>query len=214
LEQLRRNLGDVKVRHLDRARLIQFGRDRAKQGAGGVTLSIDLTFIKTILVDAAAIHGIALSTEPVLLARTALKRLGLIKKGQERDRRPTAEELEDVLDYLDKNARCTFPMGRLVRFAIASAMRLDEICNIVWEDLNPKHRIVLVRNRKDPRHKEGNDQKVPLLDLPGSMDGLALAMAVRDRWPPIAIIITSGRVRRMPSRTAWPMLPSLTLRRN
>jgi CheY-like chemotaxis protein len=33
------------------------------------------------------------------------------------------------------------------------------------------------------------------IQMPGSMDGLALAWAVRDRWPPIAIIITSGRVR-------------------
>jgi CheY-like chemotaxis protein len=33
------------------------------------------------------------------------------------------------------------------------------------------------------------------IQMPGSMDGLALAMVIRDRWPPIAIIITSGRVR-------------------
>ena len=30
------------------------------------------------------------------------------------------------------------------------------------------------------------------IDMPGSMDGLKLAAAVRDRWPPIEIIITSG----------------------
>ncbi len=28
--------------------------------------------------------------------------------------------------------------------------------------------------------------------MPGSMDGLKLARAVRDRWPPVKIIITSG----------------------
>jgi len=33
------------------------------------------------------------------------------------------------------------------------------------------------------------------VDMPGSMDGLKLAAAVRDRWPPIHIIITSGHVR-------------------
>ena len=31
------------------------------------------------------------------------------------------------------------------------------------------------------------------IDMPGSMDGLKLAAAVRDRWPPVKIIITSGR---------------------
>ncbi|WP_405049301.1 MULTISPECIES: response regulator [unclassified Rhizobium] len=30
------------------------------------------------------------------------------------------------------------------------------------------------------------------IDMPGSMDGLRLAAFVRDRWPPIKIIITSG----------------------
>lgn len=30
------------------------------------------------------------------------------------------------------------------------------------------------------------------VDMPGSMDGLKLAAAVRDRWPPIKIVVTSG----------------------
>jgi len=30
------------------------------------------------------------------------------------------------------------------------------------------------------------------IDLPGSMNGLKLAHAVRDRWPPIRIVTTSG----------------------
>ncbi len=33
------------------------------------------------------------------------------------------------------------------------------------------------------------------IDMPGSMDGLKLAAAVRDRWPPIHIIITTGKTR-------------------
>jgi CheY-like chemotaxis protein len=32
------------------------------------------------------------------------------------------------------------------------------------------------------------------IQMPGSMDGLKLAHAVRGRWPPIKIIATSGRV--------------------
>jgi DNA-binding NtrC family response regulator len=30
------------------------------------------------------------------------------------------------------------------------------------------------------------------IDMPGSMDGLKLAAAVRERWPPVKIIVTSG----------------------
>ena len=30
------------------------------------------------------------------------------------------------------------------------------------------------------------------ISMPGSMDGLKLAAAVRDRWPPVNIIVTTG----------------------
>jgi CheY-like chemotaxis protein len=33
------------------------------------------------------------------------------------------------------------------------------------------------------------------IQMPGSMDGLKLARFVKDRWPPIKIVTTSGRVR-------------------
>jgi CheY-like chemotaxis protein len=33
------------------------------------------------------------------------------------------------------------------------------------------------------------------IEMPGSLDGLKLAHAIRDRWPPIEIILTSGKHR-------------------
>jgi CheY-like chemotaxis protein len=33
------------------------------------------------------------------------------------------------------------------------------------------------------------------IQMPGSMDGLLLAAVVRDRWPPVALLVTSGKVR-------------------
>lgn len=32
------------------------------------------------------------------------------------------------------------------------------------------------------------------IDMPGSMDGLKLARAVRGRWPPVSVIVTSGHM--------------------
>jgi CheY-like chemotaxis protein len=32
------------------------------------------------------------------------------------------------------------------------------------------------------------------IDMPGSMDGLGLAAAIRHRWPPIELILTSGLI--------------------
>jgi CheY-like chemotaxis protein len=33
------------------------------------------------------------------------------------------------------------------------------------------------------------------IDMPGGMDGLKLAHAVRNRWPPVGILVVSGQVR-------------------
>ena len=46
-------------------------------------------------------------------------------------------------------------------------MRQEEICKIDWSDVDLSKRVVTIRDRKDPRKKEGNHQKVPLLNLTG-----------------------------------------------
>jgi CheY-like chemotaxis protein len=33
------------------------------------------------------------------------------------------------------------------------------------------------------------------IDIPGSLDGLELAQAVRHRWPPIEVVLTSGKMK-------------------
>jgi two-component system, response regulator PdtaR len=40
------------------------------------------------------------------------------------------------------------------------------------------------------------------IDMPGSMDGLKLAAAVRSRWPPVQIVVMSGK--RRPARNELP----------
>jgi two-component system, response regulator PdtaR len=59
----------------------------------------------------------------------------------------------------------------------------------VIEAANADEAIRILESRRDIR--------VVFTDLhmPGSMDGLKLAHAVRNRWPPIKIIVTSGRER-------------------
>ncbi|MGX1786977.1 site-specific integrase [Bosea sp. NPDC055332] len=167
LVALDETLGHLKLAELDRERLIKFGRDRAKEGAGPVTLGMDFGYIKTVLSHAAAVHGVTTSTEPLDLARIALKRLGLIGKGNERDRRPTQTEIDRITKALDENPRQKIPVGRIVRFAVATAMRQEEICRVEWRDFDPERRMLLIRDRKDPRKKNGNNQRIPLLEVSG-----------------------------------------------
>ncbi|WP_027054714.1 response regulator [Mesorhizobium erdmanii] len=79
-------------------------------------------------------------------------------------------------------------------FAIADELR--ELGFEVLEASNADQAIRLLENRPD----------ITILftdiDMPGSMDGLRLSAAVRDRWPPVKIIITSGK--RQPAADAMP----------
>jgi integrase len=155
LDMLQRELGAIKIAALDRERLIQFGRARSEVGAGPVTLGIDIGTIGLVLSHTAVVHGLPISTEQVTLARIALKRLGLVGQGMERDRRPTESELESLIALFEVNERQITPVGRIIRFAIATAMRLDEICRVDWADVNERTRMLLIRDRKDPRNKLG-----------------------------------------------------------
>ena len=52
------------------------------------------------------------------------------------------------------------------------------------------------------------------LDMPRSIDGLRIAAAIRDRWPPIEIILTSGRtspaMEMIPARSCFVAKPYVT----
>ncbi len=128
---------------------------------------MDLGYIKTIFSHAAAVHGISAPVEPINLARIALGRLGLVGKGNERDRRPAQDELDRLIENCEASERKKIPVGRIVRFAVATAMRQDEIMRVEWKDFDAKSRMLLIRDRKDPRRKTGNNQKIPLLDVSG-----------------------------------------------
>jgi CheY-like chemotaxis protein len=74
----------------------------------------------------------------------------------------------------------------LIRMDIADQLRNDGY--FVIEAGNADEAISVLEARNDIRLVFTD------VDMPGSMDGLKLAAYVRDRWPPIKLIITSGHV--------------------
>ncbi len=88
-----------------------------------------------------------------------LKTYGLIGKSNERDRRTTDDELALIISHIQSD----LPMEAMIQFSVDSAMRISELTSIRWDDLNLTDRTVLIRNRKHPRVKIGNNQIVPLL---------------------------------------------------
>jgi two-component system, response regulator PdtaR len=59
----------------------------------------------------------------------------------------------------------------------------------VLEACNADEAIAVLEMREDIR------VVVTDIEMPGSMDGVKLARAIRDRWPPVELIVTSGRHR-------------------
>ena len=167
LLMLKRRLGRKAMIEIDRECIVDFGRARLKEGAGPTTIGIDVGVIKLVVQHAAAVHGLPVKVEPIDLGRIALKRLGLVGHSNERDRRPTEEELAQLIRYFDSNPRQGIPMGRIIKFAVSSTLRQEEICRVVWPDHNARTKMLTVRDRKDPRAKKGNDQTIPLLAVSG-----------------------------------------------
>jgi integrase len=164
---VQRGLGAIRLKDLSAGHIIRWARQRHAEGAGPVTIGIDLSYLGTALRTARSFWQIGVSDQPVKDAREALRSAGLVDKPRERNRRPTLAELEALFEFWDANPRQMIPMTDISQFAIASAMRLGEICRIEWGDLNATHRTIVIRDRKDPRAKAGNDEEIPLLDVTG-----------------------------------------------
>lgn len=97
---------------------------------------------------------------------TALTNLGLIGKSNRRNRRPASDELDMLIEGLQQRSthKCSkIPFVDILKFSVWSCMRIGEVCRLRWEDLDQEQKSILVRDRKDPRKKEGNHMKVALL---------------------------------------------------
>ena len=86
-------------------------------------------------------------------ALDACKRLGLVAKSTQRERRPTRDELDKLYRYFQE--RRGIPMDKVLVFAVFSARRQEEVTRILWSDLEPGR--IMVRDMKNPGQKKGNN---------------------------------------------------------
>jgi integrase len=156
MRHLERDLGDEAISGIKPQRLATYCQRRSKGGAGAYTIGMEISKLGTVLKYSAMALG---ETFPDLVgqARPLLDHLGLIGPGTERDRRPTPEELAAVREAAP-------PLLRdIIDFAIATCMRRGEIVRMRWQDVDADARMLTIRDRKDPRKKSGNDERIPLL---------------------------------------------------
>jgi integrase len=163
LLMLQREIGAVKLASLNAVVLRDFIDRRKDNGAGGVTIAADLSFLSAVLKWGRHGRRLDLPERLALDARASLTHSGMATRSAEREREPTDAELARLFDHWEASPRQRIPMPLLCRFALATGMRQGEICRLMIEDIDREDRTVIIRDRKDPRQKIGNDQTVPLL---------------------------------------------------
>ncbi len=106
--------------------------------------------------------GIKVDWEAYKEAMRAMTRQKLVAVGKARSRRVSPEEVA-AMKAVHLASGKPMPLTDMIDFALATAMRVGEITRITWADLDLRRKMIVIRDRKDPKNKAGNDQEIPLL---------------------------------------------------
>lgn len=130
----------------------RLGRTRKPQTVGNY-----LSHLSAVFSVARSAWGVDMDRGVMRDAMDAAKHFGLVAKSHQRERRPTLDELDRLMEhFVDRSRRRNaLPMHRVIAFAIFSTRRQEEIVRIRRADLEPGR--VLVRDMKHPGEKAGND---------------------------------------------------------
>ncbi|WP_461534707.1 tyrosine-type recombinase/integrase [Spongorhabdus nitratireducens] len=154
------------VYEIKAADIITHCKSRKEAGAGPATIAHDISYLRAVLATAKPNWEINVDASAIDDAMLFLSSHNLIGHSKPRDRRPTREEVKQIRSALEKRQsarQSTIPLVDIFDFSIQSCMRIGEVCRILWEDLDLSRKAIKVRDRKDPRHKKGNDLTIPLL---------------------------------------------------
>lgn len=142
---------------VDSQALVKFTQDL---GVAPATADNYLSHLAAVVRIARPAWGYPLDQQAMDDARIVLKRMGAIARSNQRDRRPTVQEMDDLMDYFSKSKSTrndTVPMLAICLMTMFSLRRAIEICNIVWSDLDVDGCRIMVRDLKHPEAKIGND---------------------------------------------------------
>jgi len=154
--------------------IIEHCKNRKATGTKPATIYHDVAYLRSVMKKALPVFNIKANVEIFEETIPVLIEMKLIGKSDKRTRRPTTSEIERLKEGLlarqnvRANGKVRIPFIDILDFSILTCMRIGEVCSLRWDDLNKEHKTITVRDRKDPRKKEGNHMLVPL--LAGSFD--------------------------------------------
>jgi len=145
-------LADLDALSLTSGQLVRHAFARAGEGTGPSTVNNDFVWLRVALRAHRIGNDSAVDERVVDDAALLCRKEKLIAKSNERDRRPSVDEMKKLLSFFgERDGRAELPMVDIVLLAMVSGRRQDEICRIRWADLDSKNSRVLVRDMKHPR---------------------------------------------------------------
>lgn len=157
-------LASKPVTRLETADYIAHIESRRREKAGPATANNDLIWLRQVLRSARASRNLPIDLKALDDAAHELRTRRLIGKPRQRDRRLTPDEERKLLAYFtERDVRSDIPMADIVRFALLSSRRQEEITRMKWVDLDRVKGIAWLDNVKHPRHKVGNRRAFRLL---------------------------------------------------
>lgn len=154
-------LGDIEDKGLTSQVLVEYANRRMQEdGVLPQTVGNDLAHLGSVLSVARPAWGYDIDPMAMPDARRVLRKMGAASKSSERERRPTLNELERIIDFFTqkRDARQQeIDMLRVIAFALFSTRRQEEITRIRWDALDEKRQAVLITDMKNPGQKHGND---------------------------------------------------------
>lgn len=152
------------VLRLTSADYISHVESRRRDGAGPATANNDLIWLRQVLRSARASLSLPIDLQLLEDAAHELRQRRVTGKPKERQRRLTEVELAILLDHFSsRDGRAEIPMADIIRFAVLSARRQEEITRLKWADLDRKKGIAWLDDVKHPRRKIGNRRAFRLL---------------------------------------------------
>lgn len=145
---------DTKISDLTPGLILSYAKQRA---VSAHTLNKELCYFAQAIDTARTLWNIPLKDNPVRATMKVMSQLGMLGGSRKRDRRLVDGELEALL----KAARDHW-IRPMILIAVESGMRQQEIQQLQWEDVDFKGNTILIRNRKHPTEKVGNDQVIPM----------------------------------------------------
>lgn len=161
-------LGHLEFGKFDREHVQQFAMRRRSgeidgyDPVGPSTVLSEVSYLNVVWQRGIDRYG---ATGDYMLVKRAMKWLradSVIAESEQRDRRPTEDELERLREYWRGSNQLIMPLVDMMDFTILTCVRRAELVRLRWDDfVDGDEPRILVRNRKDPKRKN-NHMWLPL----------------------------------------------------